>query len=273
MIFLIKDYLDWRSINGRYTPFSSSNLESWHYQKHIPKDVLALLSDGDIILSANYNSKISWIIMYLTDSLYSHAAIYSEDGNIMHSTTKGVLYEPLRNYFGLGRVFLPISFSGKRPKDKKLKNFYINNYTEENRKKYNYRKVILIGLSTVLCLHPQNFKKNYFFDLSIVTLPLSAALGYFGLQVIALLLVGTLSVIGLYRVFLFRRHGYVFYVSTPGGFSKYALRSQEFTALINAKGFQRYMINLARLIEKDQGELKAGTTYKIPKGARVKIRQ
>ena len=112
MIFAIYNRIDFTDLDRRYTPFLSSKLEALCYYESIPDDILDSLEVGDVILVGNYDGWLSWLIMYLTDSTFSHLMLYDVDGFVGHMTLSGYRYQKINEFFGPRMRFLPARLSG-----------------------------------------------------------------------------------------------------------------------------------------------------------------
>jgi len=66
---------------------------------------ISALAPGDIVTFHTRTSTMSWLVMYLTSSVWSHAAMYVGDGEIVDVTTSGGVQHPLSDYLD-GESFL-----------------------------------------------------------------------------------------------------------------------------------------------------------------------
>lgn len=70
------------------------------YERVLPDDVVQALETADLIGVGNFQSWMSWLIMYLTHSQISHIAVYVGDRKISHATLQGIKVEPIEALFG-----------------------------------------------------------------------------------------------------------------------------------------------------------------------------
>lgn len=107
MIFLILDYLNYRSLKGRYSNAPPSLLTDL-FDEIIPEEVIDVLKPGDLIWMYSKKSVRSWLIMYYCRLTLSHASMYVGDRTIIHSTRdRGVVKQRIDDLFYRGLRFLP----------------------------------------------------------------------------------------------------------------------------------------------------------------------
>jgi hypothetical protein len=101
------DYINYRRIRGRYSRSIGRDLMCGAYVGALPEEIMLILQAGDTILVGNFESWISWLIMYLTNSQISHVAVYVGDGKILHATQRGGEIAPISMLFGKNVRLLP----------------------------------------------------------------------------------------------------------------------------------------------------------------------
>jgi hypothetical protein len=264
VIFAIYDRIDFGEVAGRYTVFQSSKLETWCYYDFIPDKVLAHLDVGDVILVGNNDDWLSWIIMYLTDSTFSHLMMYDPEGFVAHMTLDGYCHQRISELFGLGMRFLPARHRVviDRPNKKSRLKESLKNLPPY---RYGYARPLLVGLSLILCISPLGFHRRQFGDLcyflfvsAFLAIPFSAG---FALWQGAL---SYLCLVFVYQIIcrkLFGRRP--FFAGTPEHIWRLC-EYGEFQPFLNIEGFQKYMLSMAEVLKKEYGELKPGFAYPIP---------
>ena len=273
MLFAIRDYLQFRRVGGRYTAFQSDRLQSFYYAQRIPEEVLTELVEYAIILQGSYDSFSSWLIMYLTDSFYSHAIVYRGGGIITHHMTRGTVTEPLSNLYGSGNIFMPISFGGNGGDELAgRREKYAKYSTSHQPKGYNFRKAGFLGLQYLLCINPFGFHYRNWADLGIVLASISAVtwlLGggawFAGLAATYWLLVGAVQ---FYR---FRFVRQTTYAEAPEGFFRVGMLVG-WVPLWNMAGFQAQMLAVTKHYEDAGVTMKVGKSYATPPHLRMRVK-
>lgn len=106
MLFALSDFFKYRKRRGRYSDQSltefglrratEAGFPNW---KTIPL--------GSFLFASTANSTLSWIVMYVTNSVLSHVAVVYGDGEVHDVTTNGVIRHPISDYFD-GQSYLAI---------------------------------------------------------------------------------------------------------------------------------------------------------------------
>lgn len=98
MIFALFDYINYRN---RKCIYSAENISAQGGKLATSNNFpnLHKYGAGDLFLYHGYNSLLSWLVMYYTSSAWSHTGLFTENGNIIDSTTAGVMEHPLSDYF------------------------------------------------------------------------------------------------------------------------------------------------------------------------------
>ncbi len=106
MLFALFDYYQYRTRRGKY---SASNIERGGARLATSENFADISSHrpGDVFFMHTMNSVISWLIMYFTDSMWSHVGIISQDDYVVDATTAGVIEHPFSDYLD-GQAFLLI---------------------------------------------------------------------------------------------------------------------------------------------------------------------
>jgi hypothetical protein len=93
MLIALLDYIKYRLQVGRY---SARSIEQAHGSlataENFPPD--SFPKPGQIIIVHTRESFISWLVMYFTDSIWSHTAIGVDDGDIVEVTLGGTIAHP-----------------------------------------------------------------------------------------------------------------------------------------------------------------------------------
>ena len=97
MIFAICDYYRYARRTGKYSPekMCDQNLILANAD-NFPSDIK--LSDADLLFVSTSGSLLSWLVMYYTNSVISHVATLTKEGDVYDCTTNGVIKHHLRNY-------------------------------------------------------------------------------------------------------------------------------------------------------------------------------
>lgn len=107
MFFALTDYLAYRRRSGRYSRERSRSPMAFGFDGQLPPKAIAALRPGDAIFLQTFDSRLSWAVMYMTNSEVSHAAIYLGNGLIAHATLSGVVQEPIEALYGARSRLLP----------------------------------------------------------------------------------------------------------------------------------------------------------------------
>jgi hypothetical protein len=97
MIFAIVDYLKYRFRKGHYA-HSSILQEGGRLAAPELYGDLERAHPGDILIYHGSNSILSWLVMYYTDSVWSHTASFGENGALYDATTGGVIKHHFSDY-------------------------------------------------------------------------------------------------------------------------------------------------------------------------------
>jgi len=123
MIFTLIDYIKYKKRIGPYD-LKKDKIMRFGFPKKISNETEKALMPGDMIFTFQYNSIISWAIMYLTKARMSHVAMCIGDKFILHSTTSGVVSEPINSLYGENFVLLPLHLNKLTELDRnKMKKF------------------------------------------------------------------------------------------------------------------------------------------------------
>jgi hypothetical protein len=111
-----------------------------------------------------YFSIASWIVMWITDSVFSHTGMIFPDGKIHQMTTKGYFVQPLldiadnRSYFAIAPMpWLPISDAQSR-----------SDAIQKNTPQYNWLGIVKLGLLELFSLNGK-FRPKHLFDFCLTT--------------------------------------------------------------------------------------------------------
>src|ERR1700693_4510193 len=108
VLMALLDYAAYRGRRGRYADAVIQAQGARISKANSPE--LGKLLPGDILFFHTRPSVVSWMVMYVTGSIWSHTAMYVGDGLVTDATSMGVRRHPLADYFN-GES----SFSARRP--------------------------------------------------------------------------------------------------------------------------------------------------------------
>lgn len=121
MIYALMDYFHYRKRTGRFSRNIDKSIMGGAFEEKLPEGFVSILKTGDVLFIQTFDSWISWIIMYLTQTDISHVAMYMGNRTILHATLSGVVREEIDNLFGSGIRILPVAFPNgifnKKPED------------------------------------------------------------------------------------------------------------------------------------------------------------
>jgi len=164
MIFALFDYYSYKSRSGRFAQDFNKSVMGGAFQSKLPTIAINSLRPGDILLVQTMDSILSWIIMYLTNSEISHVAILSDEGNIIHSTTSGVIVEPLESLFEPNIRILPVQWNINDSK----RHRFILNAKKLVGTPYGWVWVIIKGYRILSARDWPYFSWRFFTDISLV---------------------------------------------------------------------------------------------------------
>lgn len=163
MIFAVVDYFQYRYRLGKYS-HEAMIKDGW---------LLAISQNfsnyrscvvGDIIFASTAESRLSWAVMYFTQSVVSHTAMFYGDGIVHDCTTAGVLRHSFTNYLD-GKSYIKIMRVPDIPEDKRHQMKSFMDKTLGNR--YAWHKVIWLFLSIIFGAH-QHFSWRFYIDIAFV---------------------------------------------------------------------------------------------------------
>jgi Permuted papain-like amidase enzyme, YaeF/YiiX, C92 family len=102
------DYAAYRGRRGRYADAVIQAQGARIAKANSPE--LGKLLPGDVLFFHTRTSVVSWVVMYVTGSIWSHTAMYVGGGLVTDATSIGVTTHPLADYFNGAS-----SFSACRP--------------------------------------------------------------------------------------------------------------------------------------------------------------
>ncbi len=106
MFFAAYDYFRYRSGTGRYSPEAIRKQGGVLASPEL-ENIANCMTPGNILFLHTRNSFLSWMVMYYTDSLWSHTGMIADNRNIIDATTSGVIEHPFSDYLD-GRSFICI---------------------------------------------------------------------------------------------------------------------------------------------------------------------
>ena len=167
MLFALYDYSCYRRRTGKYSrDINRGGIMGRAFDYRIPDKALAKLRPGDFLFVETFGWYVSWLIMYLTSSRVSHAALYLGSKKIMHATLAGVCKEDIDVLFNADSRILPC----------------ITSMTDEQRKKvrstvqklegipYGFHVVKEKGLRIISGRDWTHFRWKFFADIALIVL-------------------------------------------------------------------------------------------------------
>lgn len=107
MIFAAIDYCRYVRRKGRFSRDFRKSVMGGAFQGDYPVKAIAMMQTGDFFLVQTLNSRIAWLVMYLTSSEVSHVAMYAGNSEIIHATFGGVVKAPAQSLFTPNARVLP----------------------------------------------------------------------------------------------------------------------------------------------------------------------
>lgn len=98
MLFAAVDYLCYRTQRGRYQT-TKVEANGWKLATRDNFGGLRQPRPADILVFHIVGSALSWVVMYVTNSLASHVATMVDGGNMVEVTTSGATRHPLSDSF------------------------------------------------------------------------------------------------------------------------------------------------------------------------------
>lgn len=117
VIFAIVDYCRYVRRTGRFARDFRKSVMGAAFQGTYPVKAIAMMQPGDFFLVQTLNSRIAWLVMYLTSSEVSHVAMYAGESKIIHATFGGVVMEPAESLFTMEARVLPAKLDLERTGD------------------------------------------------------------------------------------------------------------------------------------------------------------
>jgi hypothetical protein len=270
MFLAIHDYLKFRRVSGRYTPFQADRMDTLYYIREIPPDVLAEMRDMDSILVGNVNTIMSWAINYLTDSLFSHVAFYRGSGQVAHHLTQGTVIEPITNLFGPGMVFLPVRFGGDDPKIQSGLQEYADRFLRPS-VGYNFRKVASLGVQYLLCINRHGFHWRNYVDLGVVIATISTLALVLGVGVPFVVVAAALWIgVGAVQFYRFRNRQPL-YIDAPEATYRVAMHNG-WPVMFNFGGYRDYLMDVQAHFAAQGLAMETGKSYPVPEHLRVRVK-
>ena len=272
MILAVWDYICFRKLKGRYLPYASGRLSNMCFYESIPEIFLEEMKTGDTIIMGNNNNFISWLVMYATDSVYSHLAVYQSDRTIFHMTLEGPIVESIESLFGRKKRFMIARHKSELKSIRSSDFLNQENLPKIFRKKYTKFRTFLKGMKFCLCIHPLGFSLRNFIDLNIIVLS-GAAISFLLKAWVVLAFCGLFVLwVWVLQTIRFIKKLPSVYPETPESFIR-AHDCLGFDLLYNMSGYQSYMMSAHEYLISKFGEkgLVVGRSYRLPDGAKLQI--
>ena len=149
------------------------------FEDSLPSKCLSDMKAGDILFVGSFNCFVSWVVMYLTKSEVSHAAVYLGNGQIAHSTLAGFTIEPVESLFDSNTRILPCIWPMSDKTRVKFEQYIREHYEGAH---YAFLTAALKGVRIILGRDWKYFRWSFLFDLaltlSVLDFPLYFILGY-----------------------------------------------------------------------------------------------
>ncbi len=168
MIFALADYLQYRLRKG---PYSENVLLLKGAFLTTPEKASMLFQarDGDSIFCHPVNSFVSWIVMYVTASPWSHVGTLTSAGTVIEAITQGVVERPATCYFNRRYYVSILSISATDDQRRTI----VSYLRRELGAKYNWFGVIRLGVYILFGAH-SNWRVRCSVDIVLFL-----SLGYF----------------------------------------------------------------------------------------------
>jgi|GEM_PF-6063913 len=98
MIFAIADYVQYLFKKGRYSEQALREQHAYLCSRENIEAYIKTSEPGDLILLHIRVSLISWLIMYYTNSIWSHVSGVATDNCVCETTPRGVIKSPITSY-------------------------------------------------------------------------------------------------------------------------------------------------------------------------------
>ncbi|MFI1176826.1 hypothetical protein [Streptomyces melanogenes] len=97
MLFAAIDFVQYRWEKGRYR---NDRLQERGWRSALAENFSGTAEPAPVeaLLFHPRHSLVSWLIMYISNNAASHVGLYVGDGDVYHSTTAGVLRQPLSHF-------------------------------------------------------------------------------------------------------------------------------------------------------------------------------
>lgn len=146
MIIALVDYMRYRLQVGRY---SAPSIEQANGRlataENFPAD--SFPKPGQIIIVHTRGSFVSWLVMYFTDSIWSHTAIGVDDGDIVEVTLGGTIAHPFADILN-GNDYLIV---GRPPAtEEQERSIAAHARSTVGVTKFSYRAALTIGVRALL---------------------------------------------------------------------------------------------------------------------------
>jgi hypothetical protein len=165
MIFSLIDYYNYLRRSGRFSRDIKKSPMGGAFEGSLPEKALTILKPGDALFVQTYGWFLSWLVMYLTKSEISHAALYVGDNKIMHATFSGVVTEPIESLYGSNNLILPCIWS--IPDEKRT--LVVKTAREDfEGEPYGWLPVLLKGFRIITGRDWPYFRYTFLFDIGLV---------------------------------------------------------------------------------------------------------
>jgi hypothetical protein len=151
VIFALTDFAQYLLRNG---PYSSGPVVAQGAFLATPDKVSQLhgkIHDGDLIACHPLNSFVSWVVMYVTGSLWSHVGILTSECTVLEAITQGSVERPVSCYFD-GKHYLLIKPLNSTFTDERRREI-VSRGRSRLGIRYGWGQAIRLGLQTICGFH------------------------------------------------------------------------------------------------------------------------
>lgn len=163
-MFALFDYIRYARTPGRFGIRGGISIMRQAFRGHIPGSLLEKLRPGDLFFVQTLDSWLSWMIMYLTHSEFSHVAMYEGGRRVSHATLGGVVSSSVDAIVRPDTLVVPCGLR-LNPEQQNRIGQLVAQYKGAP---YDWSLVIRKGLSILIGREPTYFRLTFFCDLGVL---------------------------------------------------------------------------------------------------------
>jgi hypothetical protein len=167
MLFALWDYSNYRRRVSRYSDAELERKCGIRAARANFPDRSHLIP-GAIILFHTRNSFLAWVVMYYTDSVWSHCAIIVNGGDVVHATTSGVFKQSFYDFCD-GESYISIRY----PRDRAVGIRAASHAETMVGAPYAWGETISTFVLIILGIY-RGYRISFFLDFTILILPVAA---------------------------------------------------------------------------------------------------